>query len=317
MHAAVSDPTQPPPLLVLTGPTGSGKSALALEFAERHGLEILSMDSMAIYRLMDIGTAKPTAEERARVPHWLIDLVAPNESFDTSRWLAAAESALADVQARGRRPLFVGGTPLYLQALRKGLMPGVPSDPTMRAGLHAREAEEPGALHRELAKVDPLAAMRIHAHDTKRLVRALEVHALTGRPISELQEQWAATTSRHELALVAIGMPREELHDRIKVRTTRMLEAGLVAETKTIRDTTGFSREAAAAIGYAQCLDWLRGRFKDEQELRNRIRRATHGLVRRQMTWLRRMPSLTWLPKDADITALGQAFGSASPVSAA
>ena len=300
---------------MLTGPTAAGKSALAVAYAERHGCEILSMDSMAVYRRMDIGTAKPDPEQRRRVPHWLLDLVDPDASFDTSRWCAAAELALADLRQRGKTPLLVGGTPLYLQALHKGLMPGVPADAELRLRLHAREKAEPGSLHQELAARDPVAAERIHANDAKRLVRALEVLELTGKPISTLQEQWSAPTTRHELRIVALSLPREELHVRIKARTIAMLAQGLVAETKAIRASCGFSRESGAAIGYAQCLDWLRGRYKDEEELRNMIRRATHGLVRRQMTWLRRMTAITWIPAaTADVAALERAFAAtASP----
>lgn len=315
MVTPVPDRADEPDVLVLTGPTGAGKSALALEYAERHGCEILSMDSMAVYRRMDIGTAKPDSAERARVRHWLVDLVDPNESYDTSRWCAEAEATIAALRARGMRPLLVGGTPLYLQALAKGLMPGVPADVAARARFQALEAATPGALHAELERVDPAAASRIHRNDTKRLVRALEVHAVTGKPISELQAQWAAPSARYPLRVVALTLPREELHQRIKVRTIAMLERGLVAETRAIRDEIGFSREAGAAIGYAQCLEWLQGRYKDEEELRNRIRRATHGLVRRQTTWLRRMRDVVWLSAGSGVAELAAAFTTARPAS--
>ena len=295
-------------LLVLTGPTASGKSALGLELAERHGCEILSMDSMAVYRRMDIGTAKPDAAQRARARHWLIDLVEPSESFDTSRWCAAADAKIAEVRARGRIPLVVGGTPLYLLSLQKGMVAGAPADPALRARLVERERAEPGALHEELLGRDPEAAARIHRNDEKRLVRALEVMALTGQRLSDVQSQWAAEGARYDAAIVALAVPREELHARIKTRTQAMLAQGLVEETRAIEGSCGFSREAGAAIGYAQCRNWLAGRLKDEEELRNMIRRATHALVRRQMTWLRRMREIRWLPAAATVADLEAAF---------
>jgi len=278
------------PLWVVTGPTASGKTALALTLAERLGREILSMDSMAVYRRMDIGTAKPTAAERARVPHWLIDLVEPHEPFDTARWCDAAAAAVADVRARGRQPLLVGGTPLYLMAFFKGLMQGVGRDDELRQRLAAREAVTPGCLHAELATRDPEAAARIHPRDLRRLVRAHEVLAASGRPISELQHHFAQEGWARPCRIVVVQRPRDELHERVKLRTEAMLAAGLLAETEAIERAGGFSATAGAAIGYAECRDFLRGRYKDATELRNRIRRNTHQLIRRQSTWLRRLP---------------------------
>lgn len=284
------------PIWVLTGPTAAGKSALALELAERIDAEILSMDSMAVYRRMDIGTAKPNAEERARVRHHLIDLVEPSEAFDASRYCEAAEAAVRDVRARGKRPLFVGGTPLYLMAFFKGLMPGPAARPDLRSELEERERAEPGTLHGELAARDAPAAARIHPHDTKRLVRALEVTLVTGRPISTQQTSFEAASWRVPCRIVAVTRTREELHARVKERTAAMLERGLLEETRAIRDSCGFSRQSAAAIGYAECLQHLAGRWKDETELRNRIRRSTHRLIRRQTTWLRNLRDVRWTP---------------------
>lgn len=297
------------PLLVVTGPTASGKTAMALELAVELGREILSMDSMAVYRRMDIGTAKPTAAERARVPHHLIDLVEPHESFDTARWCAAAAAALADVHARGRRALFVGGTPLYLMAFFKGMMQGPAGDPDLRAALEAREAAEPGSLHAELARLDPAAAARIHARDLRRLVRAHEVLQQTGRPISEQQHHFDRSEWERPCRILVVNRPRDELHARVKQRTEAMLAAGLVAETEAIERGGGFSRTAGAAIGYAECRDFLRGRYKDLTELRNRIRRNTHQLIRRQTTWLRRLPDAVPVPGDGGVAALRAALG--------
>ncbi|MDO8349444.1 MAG: tRNA (adenosine(37)-N6)-dimethylallyltransferase MiaA [Planctomycetota bacterium] len=296
------------PLWVVSGPTASGKTALALELAADLGLEILSMDSMAVYRQMDIGTAKPSAQDRARVPHHLIDLVEPSETFDTARWCEAAALALQDVQRRAARALFVGGTPLYLMAFFKGLMQGPAADPALRKGLEAREAAQPGVLHAELQQQDPEAAARIHQNDLRRLVRALEVKALTGRTISSQQDHFARPDWQRPCRIVAIQRDRDDLHRRVRTRTDQMLDQGLLAETERIEAAGGFSLTAGGAIGYAECRDFLRGRYKDREELRNRIRRSTHQLIRRQMTWLRRLTGTIWLPPDASVADLRSAL---------
>lgn len=288
-----------PPLLVVTGPTASGKSDVAGTLAGRIGAEILSMDSMAVYRRMDIGTAKPSAEERARVRHHLIDLVEPSATFDTAQWCSRAAAAVAEVRARGREPLFVGGTPLYLMAFFKGMMQAPPADAALRAALAAREAAAPGTLHEVLGRRDPAAASRIHRRDLRRLVRALEVLELTGRPISDWQEQFDRPGWARPCRVVAMQRPREELHARVRARTDAMLDRGLLDEVAAIERSGGFSSTAGAAIGYAECRAFLRGRYKDTEELRNRIRRSTHRLIRRQTTWLRRLPEVRWLPPEA------------------
>lgn len=286
------------PLWVLTGPTASGKTSLALAIAERTGREILSMDSMAVYRRMDIGTAKPTAEERARVPHWLVDLVDPDQGFDTARWCQHAEQTLDELRERGKRALFVGGTPLYLMAFFKGMMEGPEAQPELRRELEQREAEAPGSLHEELSRRDPDAAMRIHRRDLRRVVRALEVLEVTGRTISSQQEQFEREGYRRPCRIVHVTRDRDDLHARVRARTEAMLDQGLLEETDAIERSCGFSQTAGGAIGYAECRDFLRGRYKDREELRNRIRRNTHKLIRRQLTWLRRLPDVVALPAE-------------------
>lgn len=304
-------PTTPTsPLWVVSGPTASGKTALAVELAARLGLEILSMDSMAVYRRMDIGTAKPGAADLARVPHHLIDLVEPHETFDTARWCEAAERTLQDLQRRGRGALFVGGTPLYLMAFFKGMMQGPSRDDALRARLEAQEDATPGSLHEELARRDPTAAARIHRRDRRRLVRALEVLELTGKPISEQQDHFDRAEWARPCRIVVVHRPRDDLHARVKARTEAMLTAGLLAETEAIERSGGFSMTAGAAIGYAECRDFLRGRYKDTVELRNRIRRNTHQLIRRQTTWLRRLPDVPWIDAEQGVDALQNAFAS-------
>jgi tRNA dimethylallyltransferase len=296
------------PFWVVTGPTAAGKSALALEFAERVHAEILSMDSMAVYRRMDVGTAKPSAAERALVPHYLIDLVEPAEEFDTARWCAAAAAVAAEVLARGRRPLFVGGTPLYLMTFFKGMLEGPAADPALRAALQQREAAAPGSLWDELSRRDQAAAMRIHRNDERRLVRALEVLELTGRPISAQQEHFDRAAWARPCRIVAVARPRDDLHARVRARVEAMLAQGLLDEVRAIEHGGGFSRTAGAAIGYAECRDFLRGRYKDVEELRNRIRRNTHRLIRRQTTWLRRLDGIRWLGPEAGVGELQAAF---------
>jgi tRNA dimethylallyltransferase len=296
------------PLWVVTGPTASGKTTLALELAAREGLEILSMDSMAVYRRMDVGTAKPSAADRARVPHHLIDLVEPHATFDTARWCEAAAAALDAVRARGCRALFVGGTPLYLMAFFKGMLQGPAADASLREALAAREASEPGSLHEELRRKDPEAAARIHRRDLRRLVRAHEVLLVTGRPISAQQDHFDRPGWLRPCRIVAVQRSRDELHARVRERTEAMLAAGLLDEVEAIERSGGFSPTAGAAIGYAECREFLRGRYKDREELRNRIRRATHKLIRRQTTWLRRLREIVWLTPEAGVDALHAAL---------
>lgn len=292
----------------MTGPTASGKTALALELAERTGREVLSMDSMAVYRRMDIGTAKPTAEERARVPHHLVDVVDANETFDTARWCRMADDKLTELRAAGRQALFVGGTPLYLMAFFKGMMQGPEAQPELRAALEAREHEQPGVLHEELLGCDPQAAERIHRRDLRRLVRALEVFEVTGKTISSQQEQFERLGWQRDCRVVMVTRDRAELHERVKLRTELMLDQGLVQETEAIEQHGGFSNTSGVAIGYAECRDYLSGRYKDRTELRNRIRRNTHKLIRRQTTWLRRLQEIVQISPDDGIDGLQQAL---------
>src|SRR4051812_24852456 len=221
--------------LILTGPTACGKTALALELAEHVGAEIVAMDSMTLYRGMDVGTAKPTAADRARVPHHLIDALDPWESGTVAGWLEKAADACADITARGRRPLFVGGTPFYLKTLLHGLFEGPPGDADLRRGLEA-EADRDGkeALHARLAEADPKTAARLHPNDVRRVVRALEVHRLTGKPISAWQQTWdtaafagpAAAPPPARIPAVVLDLPRDVLYARINGRVGAMLAAG-------------------------------------------------------------------------------------------
>src|SRR5262245_11585820 len=224
--------------LILTGPTACGKTALALDLAERIGAEIIALDSMTVYRGMDVGTAKPTPAERARVPHHLIDVLDPWESLTVAWWLDRAAEACRDIAARGKRPLFVGGTPFYLKALLHGLFPGPPADAELRHALEAEAARDGNAaLHTRLAAVDPKTAARLHPNDVRRVVRALEVHALTGKPISDWQQNWDTDSfagsdapQAAKIPGVVLELPREVLYDRINRRVDVMLAAGWLCE---------------------------------------------------------------------------------------
>ena len=277
--------------LVLTGPTGSGKSAVALELAERLGCEIVAMDSMTLYRGMDVGTAKPTPAERARVPHHLIDVLDPWESGSVAWWLGRADEACQLIRTRGKRPLFVGGTPFYLKALTCGLFDAPPVDPRIRAGLEAEAAQTgPDALHRRLAEVDPPTAARLHPNDVRRVVRALEVFAATGRPISSFQQTWAAPETHTLIPCVMLDWPRDELYRRIDARVDAMLAAGWLDEVRRLAaDPRGMGKEASQALGYRELRLHLNN-GGDWAAAVTEIKTRTRQFAKRQLTWFRQMP---------------------------
>jgi tRNA dimethylallyltransferase len=288
----------PPPFanaLVLAGPTGSGKTSLALELAEALSAEIVSMDSMALYRGMDIGTAKPTAAERDRVPHHVIDLLNPWESANVAWWLAQARSACQAIETRGKRTLFVGGTPLYLKALLCGIFDGPPADLAVRARLQA-EAEALGVshLHRRLAEVDPEAAVRLHANDLRRVARALEVWEVTGKPLSKWQTQWPEKDAHaHNLGedgrILWLDLPRPELRAAIDARVVKMFRDGLVDEVRGLLSLPRpLSREARQALGYREVLDHLSGATTLEQTT-TLIQAHTRQFAKRQISWFRHL----------------------------
>ncbi|MBE3069635.1 MAG: tRNA (adenosine(37)-N6)-dimethylallyltransferase MiaA [Planctomycetes bacterium] len=284
------------PILVLTGQTASGKERLALAVAGRLGGEIISADSMKVYRGMDVGTAKASPDQRRLVPHHLIDVADPAETFSTARWLALADEAIAAAGARGRVAVVSGGTPLYLKALLEGLFKGPSADGAIRERL-AAEADRLGtpSLHGRLAEVDAAAAARIHPNDLRRITRALEVWELTGSPISELQKQWGAGSPRYRPLVAAIRRDRADLTRRIADRVGRMLAAGLVEEVRRlVARPEGLARGPRQALGYAEVLDLLAGRLA-EGDLAAAIVAHTRQFARRQMMWIRRFDGVCWL----------------------
>jgi len=290
------DTTSPVPqtmsaaMFAIVGPTASGKTDLSLRVAERIGAEIVSCDSMQLYRELDVGTAKPTAAERARVPHHMVDLLAPNETYSAARYAEDADRAVADIVARGRRVLVVGGTGLYLRALRFGLFAAPPRDDGLRRQLLDEEARTSGILHLKLRAVDPRAAERIAPADLVRLVRALEVHTLTGVPISEHHARHAAEP-RHPIQVMLLDPPRERLETRIAARVDVMLAGGLVEETRRVRQKWGAAVASLGAVGYAEVCQLLDGTLA-ANALPDAIFRATRRYSRRQRTWFAKEPGV-------------------------
>jgi len=281
-----------PRALVLAGPTASGKSALALALAERLPLEIVSVDSAQVYRGMDIGTAKPSRAERERVPHHLIDIVEPTESYSAARFAADAMRLIGEINARGRAAVLVGGTMLYVKALFDGLDALPERDPAVRAAIDAQAAAHGWpALHAQLARVDPPTAARLQPHDAQRIQRALEVWQLTGQPLS--QAHGRRERAGLQLPLLALE-PRARgwLHERIAERFRAMLQAGLVDEVRMLRARGDLhdGLPSMRCVGYRQA--WQALEAHDLSALAERGVAATRQLAKRQLTWLRRMPGV-------------------------
>jgi tRNA dimethylallyltransferase len=288
-------------LYFIIGCTASGKGALGRELARRVGGQIISVDSMKVYRRMDIGTAKPPAEVREQIPHHCIDVVEPWELFSVAQFVACADRAVADIRAAGAAPLAVGGASLYIKALSEGLFEGPGADGDLREELRRRAAQESlAALHEELSRLDPRAASRIHPNDQKRILRALEVRQLTGRPISQLQQQWDAGHRRYDAVMIGLRRSREDLHRRINLRVGKMLEQGLVKEVEgLLADPRGLSDPAAQAVGYAEIIEFLHGQMSLAKAI-EAIKVNTRRLAKRQRTWQRRWTDVKWFDAAPD-----------------
>jgi tRNA dimethylallyltransferase len=298
----VSSPEAPVrlPVVVVTGPTASGKTPLAIELALRFAGEIVNADSMQVFRYMDIGTAKPSPAERARVPHHLIDVVTPKETYSAGRYARDARAAIAGIHARGHVPLLTGGTGLYLRAVLHGLIDGVEADEALREQLEAEQksAERAGdadRLYRRLLETDPEAAARIHPHDTRRIVRALEIAAETGRPTSHVRGAHRFEDSPYRVLHLALAPERADLYARIDRRCQAMIEGGLLQEVRELV-ASGYGPELRPmrAIGYRHIVPVMEGRDTLANAL-EAMRRDTRHFARRQLTWLRRVPDAVWL----------------------
>ncbi|MCB2225244.1 MAG: tRNA (adenosine(37)-N6)-dimethylallyltransferase MiaA [Desulfarculaceae bacterium] len=284
-----------PALVVLAGPTAAGKTALSLRLAREHHAEIVGADSVQVYRGLDIGSAKPTPGEQAQARHHLIDMADPAEGFSAARYAELAQAAIADIHARGKKALVVGGTGLYIKALLWGLVPVPEVDPALRAEL-AEAWDEQGAeaMHARLAERDPEAAARLHPNDRQRVLRALEVCLQTGEPFSRRQEKHKQSEPRYAHLFIGLERPREELNQRIETRARAMWQGGLLAEVEGLL-AAGTPPEAPglATLGYRQAVAALSGTMQPDDALFDMIK-ATKAYAKRQLTWFRGVEGLHW-----------------------
>lgn len=296
-------PPQPagrrPPIVVLTGPTGVGKTDLSLLLAERLGTDLINADSMQVYRYLDIGTAKPSREQRARVPHHLWDLVAPDEAFDAARYLRLARATVDALHGIGRIPILVGGTGLYLKILEQGLCPAPPSDPAVHRDLLEQLARFGSpALHQRLAALDPELAATLHPNDQQRIVRALEVCLVGGVPLSALQARHRFREARYPTIKIVLDRPRDQLHARIDRRVQEMIAAGFLEEVQSLL-ARGYGPELKPmqALGYRHLCRYLEGSRAWPETIAD-LQRATRRYAKRQRTWFRADPAYRWFDAD-------------------
>jgi len=319
-------------MILILGVTASGKGRLAFDLADSMGAEIISIDSMKVYRRMNIGTGKPPEEARRRIKYHLIDIVEPSDSFSVGTFLDAALHAIEQMRSRNRPVVAVGGTALYIKALLYGLFEGPPSDEQIRTRLKAQaQAEGLDELHRQLREIDPDAAQRIHPNDAKRIIRALEVHQITGRPISSLQQQWPEDrkqktedreqktevgdrqssiehpvssienrASKHNWTIIGLRREKTEENKRINARAKRMIDVGLVDEVKALlAEDRPLSKQARCAIGYAEIIEHLTGRMSLEEAV-ELIKKNTRRLAKGQRTWFKTFKNVNWLDVEAE-----------------
>jgi tRNA dimethylallyltransferase len=294
-----------PPLIVLCGPTASGKTALALALAARFPAEIVSCDSVAVYRGMEIGTAKPTPAERALVPHHLIDILTPDQPCTAGDYSRLAREAIAGITQRGRIPIVAGGTGLYLRALLEGLFSAPQRNEPLRLKLRAlAQHRSPAHLHRILNRLDPAAAALIHANDTPKVIRAIEVTLIARSPISrQWEDQPRDPLTGYRILRLGLNPPRPALYDKINRRAREMFDSGLVEETTQLVETYGFDCRAFTSLGYAQAIDVLHGELTRDEAI-TLTAQGHRNYAKRQLTWFRKDPDIHWLPNfgsDPDI----------------
>ncbi len=289
--------------LIVAGPTAAGKSDVALDLAERFGGEIVNADSRQVYVGMDVGTAKPTLAERSRVPHHLFDVVRPDEPFDAAIYRARAKPAVEEIASRGRVPIVVGGTGLYVRSLARGLFVGPGADARLRAFLERAERERPGTLARWCRRLDSEVAARVHPNDTVRLVRAIEVALASGEPLSRHQRRHAFGEALGEAILIVLDPGAATLDARIVERSQRMFASGLVDELRELWGRYDPALRPLGSIGYREAGEVLRGRWT-VAEATEELVRSTRRFARRQRIWFRREPGAEWFDKSSDRAAV-------------
>jgi tRNA dimethylallyltransferase len=283
-------------MILILGVTGSGKGRLAFELAQKIGAEIISVDSMKVYRRMDIGTAKPPKEAQEQINYHLIDIVEPSESFSVGVFVEKFHRAVEQIKKRAKPIVAVGGTALYIKALLYGLFEGPGSDEKIRDALQAKAAEQGlGQLYRQLEQVDPLAAENIHPNDAKRIIRALEVFRLTGKPISTLQRQWNGEETVHGWTVIGLRREKADVSGRINQRVKKMISAGLVDEVRLLlSEEKGLSKQARCAIGYAEIIEHIDKKTPLEEAI-EMIKKNTRRMAKSQRTWFKTFKNVNWL----------------------
>jgi len=291
-------------MILILGVTASGKGRLAFDLAESPGAEIISIDSMKVYRRMDIGTAKPPQEARRGIRYHLIDIVEPSDSFSVGAFRDAALGAMEQIKGRGKKIIAVGGTALYIKALLYGLFEGPGSDKQLRAELQERaESQGLAELYQELMKIDPIAAERINPNDSKRIIRALEVQKITCKPISSFQRQWDNSDATDDWTIIGLRREKAEESRRINSRVKNMIAAGLVDEVKSIlAEEKPLSKQARCAIGYAEIIEYLKGQVELEDAI-ELIKKNTRRLAKNQRTWFKTFKNVHWLDVEPEETA--------------